>query len=152
MNKVCTWCGLTKSLDEFHWRDKGKGIRQSCCKPCRKGIDAERWRAGKKTGTSKEARDSRKAVVRDYVWACLVESGCTDCGEQNPVVLEFDHIREKSGTVSKMMADSVGLELIKQEIEKCEVVCKNCHAKRTARRGNHWKHARLVSETGITQQ
>ena len=58
---------------------------------------------------------------------------CVDCGEGDPVVLEFDHLRDKRF--------SIGQELVRRswrsilaEIEKCEVVCANCHRRRTARR------------------
>lgn len=66
--------------------------------------------------------------------------GCTDCGyNENPFALEFDH-RENTGepysgksrTVASLMYG--GWESILVEIEKCDVVCANCHAIRTFER------------------
>ena len=58
-----------------------------------------------------------------------------DCGESDPLVLEFDHLRDKSFAISRGWADR-GWESILREIEKCEVVCANCHRRRTlTRRG-----------------
>jgi ActR/RegA family two-component response regulator len=60
---------------------------------------------------------------------------CIDCGEADPIVLEFYHLRDKKFDISNRLV-SVRWETILQEIEKCEVVCANCHRRRTLiRRG-----------------
>jgi hypothetical protein len=57
---------------------------------------------------------------------------CVGCGETNPVVLEFDHLRDKSfSTGGKLTTHK--WQAILDEIEKCEVVCANCHRIRTAK-------------------
>jgi len=66
-----------------------------------------------------------------------------DCGEDDPIVLEFDHLPEfeKKFNISHAISGSTrSWRLIKSEIDKCEVVCSNCHKRRTARRGNYKKH------------
>jgi hypothetical protein len=55
-------------------------------------------------------------------------------GETDPVVLEFDHLRDKKFTISKGIRDR-NWQSVLDEIAKCEVVCANCHRRRTARRG-----------------
>lgn len=63
-----------------------------------------------------------------------------DCGETDPIVLEFDHINnDKLDNVCALATSAVALERLKNEIEKCEVVCSNCHRRRTAKRGQHLK-------------
>ena len=62
----------------------------------------------------------------------LKEHPCVDCGETDPIVLEFDHIRDKHKEISRLISDGVSFEMIQKEIEKCEVRCANCHRKRTA--------------------
>ena len=58
---------------------------------------------------------------------------CVDCGERDPVVLEFDHLRDKRLAISSQLHGR-NWQTILDEIEKCEVLCANCHRRRTARR------------------
>jgi L-lysine 2,3-aminomutase len=58
------------------------------------------------------------------------------------VVLQFDHIGDdKSATVSRLVTSAYSWTRILLEIAKCEVVCANCHARRTARRHGGWIRA-----------
>ncbi len=51
-----------------------------------------------------------------------------DCGETNPLVLDFDHvIGEKIMNISDMSRTSYSRETLMNEIDKCEVRCANCH-------------------------
>jgi hypothetical protein len=58
---------------------------------------------------------------------------CMDCGGSFPPwVMDFDHVRgEKIGNVSALLNNGCGWEKIKQEIDKCDIVCSNCHRMRT---------------------
>jgi hypothetical protein len=53
------------------------------------------------------------------------------------VVLEFDHLRDKVANISKLVHLGADWETTLAEIAKCEVVCANCHRRRTARRAGH---------------
>lgn len=58
---------------------------------------------------------------------------CADCGENDPVILEFDHLGNKSFDIGQALPYR-NWQSILDEIAKCEVVCANCHRRRTARR------------------
>jgi hypothetical protein len=69
------------------------------------------------------------------VAAIKVARGCADCGyNDNPVALHFDHLPgfKKVKQISRLLR--CRWETIEREIAKCEVVCANCHAIRTANR------------------
>jgi hypothetical protein len=60
-----------------------------------------------------------------------------DCGESDPIVLEFDHVRGvKRGEISRLKT-MVSLETLAEEIAKCDVRCANCHRRKTHRDGDH---------------
>jgi len=65
-------------------------------------------------------------------------SCCVDCGETNPLVLDFDHVRgEKKMNISDLSRSSYSIESIMDEIDKCEVRCSNCHRIATNERRKH---------------
>jgi hypothetical protein len=66
---------------------------------------------------------------KNFVFKYLSEHPCKDCGESDPLVLEFDHIKGKKRCSPFGMA-SQSLEAIIKEIKKCIVRCANCHTKR----------------------
>jgi len=58
---------------------------------------------------------------------------CADCGVAYPPwVMDFDHVRgRKEFSLGQFKRHGVGPEKVVAEIEKCEVVCANCHRQRT---------------------
>lgn len=70
----------------------------------------------------------------------LVESGkdrpCCDCGVKYPShVMQYDHVRgDKKFNLGEATAKGRSLKAVQEEIDKCEVVCANCHAERTWQR------------------
>jgi len=89
--------------------------------------------------TEKELATYNKQQYKRKLAEIKQASGCVDCGEQNPIVLDFDHIRDKKYNVSRMIHDGFSWKAIMKEIQKCEVVCANCHRIRT--------HYRLTTKT-----
>lgn len=74
---------------------------------------------------------------REFVTRVKAMLGCFDCGESNPIILEFDHVRgEKTNNIADMVNQSYSTETIKEEIRKCKVRCANCHRIKTHERRN----------------
>lgn len=68
----------------------------------------------------------------------LVRNPCIDCGNDDLEVLEFDHLdpSEKKYNVSEMLA--FPWRTIQAEIDKCVVLCSNCHTRKTRRQFGWW--------------
>ena len=72
----------------------------------------------------------RLSLLRDYVILYKMTSVCADCGNGDWRVLEFDHRNplDKSFTIAHGISHGgVGMPKLVEEIEKCDVVCANCH-------------------------
>ena len=77
-------------------------------------------------------RAANKAHHNRIILDHLLEHPCVDCGEGDPVVLDFDHIgNDKAANVSWLARTGATWDRIEAEIAKCEVRCANCHRRRT---------------------
>lgn len=58
-----------------------------------------------------------------------IDKGCKECGyNEDPRALEFHHTDGRDGhTVSALIAQGYSNEFIKNEVNKCIVLCCNCH-------------------------
>jgi hypothetical protein len=74
-----------------------------------------------------------------FVRAILERTPCIDCGVNDPQVLEFDHVGDKTRAVSDLVYRETSLDRLRQEINQCEVRCANCHRRQTAARGQHFR-------------
>jgi hypothetical protein len=61
------------------------------------------------------------------------------------IVLEFDHLSNKTYNVSSLIIGR-SISTIEREIEKCQVLCSNCHRRKTAIEQN-WKMLLLIRES-----
>jgi hypothetical protein len=78
----------------------------------------------------------------DYIVDFLSRRSCADCGEFDPRVLEFDHLRDKKFDITRGLRQRPWAALL-DEIAKCDVVCANCHRRRTALRAGTARLAAL---------
>ncbi len=80
-------------------------------------------------------RKKQKLRIRNWFMNYKNTLSCVDCGIDHLAVLQFHHRdrAEKSFTIADVVRNASSLRLIIEEINKCDVVCVNCHAKR------HWK-------------
>lgn len=113
--KSCRRCGLVKGVRSFEIAHvNGRRIRRGSCRMC--------LAIAKDVG-----RRRLYALKHEY----LLANPCVDCGASDPVVLQFDHLREKTRAVAQMINRCARWEGILAEIAKCEVRCGNCHRRAT---------------------
>ncbi|MBV8692451.1 MAG: hypothetical protein JO367_04845 [Actinobacteria bacterium] len=129
-------------MDDFHRKTRSRDGRQARCKPC--NIAAQK-RVHAENPELCRQRISRRArrlsdLLRGLLFDYLCQHPCVDCGEADPVVLDFDHVRgNKVANVSALVFGLKKWQTVLDEIDKCEVVCANCHRRRTARRANSFR-------------
>lgn len=141
---ICTKCNTDKDDDSFHFKNKDKVIRKSQCKNCTKEYRKEYYIKNRIDAIeySKLSSKKNKLYLRQYVWNYLKENNCIICGEDDPIVLEFDHRvpSEKFMNISDMITFKYGIKKLQLEIDKCDVLCSNCHKRKTAIQFNWYKN------------
>jgi hypothetical protein len=141
--RECPRCRRSQPIEAFAWKRKTQKIRQTYCRKCMAEYNRAHYLANRDAYL--ERARARGIAVRNERVAFLIEyfaeHPCVDCGESDPVVLEFDHLEDKAFNISEGLRDR-SWQSILDEIKKCDVVCANCHRRRTARRGGF---ARLVA-------
>lgn len=145
--KYCTSCNQNKDLTEFN-KNKAKfdGL-QTKCKLC------DRNRARKLYNNDPECANkaiARKAIrIKDNkqkLLKILINSSCVICLEKDIVVLDFDHLDRsiKIDNVSNMVCQGLSWLKIEEEIKKCQILCANCHRRKTAKDLNLWRYNSLL--------
>jgi hypothetical protein len=133
--RTCGRCGEPKPVEEFAWRRKSRGQRDNYCRPCRAAYGQEHYLANRQRYIDL-AQQRKRAVAAErarYLIDFFRSHPCIDCGEDDPIVLEFDHLEGKEFAIAKGLRDR-NWQSVLDEMAKCEVVCANCHRRRTARR------------------
>jgi hypothetical protein len=128
----CVMCGLWKAMNEFHASRTGQF---SYCRECRRAYDRRYYR---ERGKPTRHAPKRARATTERAWMAALKEGvpCTDCGDVFPVwVMHWDHLPgfEKLGCISEMVGSRSRAVTI-ADLEKCELVCANCHVLRTIRR------------------
>lgn len=110
------------------------------CRTCNKEYQHKWYLKNKKLQAIRTKSSNEKAANRNraYIVTYFESHSCVDCGESDIVVLDFDHLKDKREDVCRII-NSYSLKSLVEEIAKCEVVCANCHRRRTASRGNFWR-------------
>lgn len=142
--KICSSCKVNKNLSEFPPNKNNRDGFNKKCRDCYNQYMKFYYEKNKIKHLSRVSINNKIKLdeVRDYIYSFLLKNPCVDCGESNPVVLEFDHIdiETKNDSISNMIRKRVSIDKIAEEIVKCEVRCANCHKIRTAKQFGWYKY------------
>ena len=130
--KTCCKCKKSKHDNQFPARSGG-GLGPYCW-PCKRQYDRDYWSRTKVRRNKRKRQNGVQIRLRNraFVRAYLEKHPCVDCGENDPVVLDFHHVRgRKNRDISTLVRERASLRAIKAEIAKCVVCCANCHRRRT---------------------
>lgn len=131
--KVCSTCQEEKSVSEFGFKSKKDGKLQSTCKACQSKCSKKHYLSNK-DGYRQRARKNNKLYRernRQFISQYKSEKGCYFCKENTPICLDFHHLNpdEKEINISIMSRGANSIETIMNEVNKCLVICSNCHRK-----------------------
>lgn len=120
-------CEVSKPTTDYFSNKHHKTGFDAYCKSCRREYSRKHYQMQKEYYTAKNTK--RKKVSHNYVWDVKVKSKCVRCGFDNPAALDFHHrdSTTKEFSISKAYAKGIGLDRIKKEIAKCDILCANCH-------------------------
>ena len=109
--KICSKCGRELPVTAYHkngFDRNGNQKYRGYCKDCANKIERERYQKKKSFIDNQKIR-------------------CAKCGEERTYVLDYHHKdpTKKDFTIGKIKKGS--LSLIQKEIDKCVVLCANCH-------------------------
>lgn len=155
--RKCTTCSEIKELESFAFRNKAKGIRRHRCKECQRVYSKKHYEANKEKYLEKNKKNNvvwnerRKDWIKDQ----KIEKGgeCSDCGTQDLEILEFHHLdpSSKKGTISNMLRAGKSRKLIQVEIDKCILLCGNCHIIVTHQENKSWRTKPLPTDEDIEE-
>lgn len=85
----------------------------------------------KNKASEKKHVSRRKKEIGEWFNKYRETLSCSACGENHPATLDFHH-KDKSSkdfAINILVHNGYSLSRIKKEMEKCQVVCANCHRK-----------------------
>ncbi len=144
MTKVCGTCREIKPLTDFNRKSSRADGLQEVCRACnRESSRAYYARNRERHVRAVVERTARRRVEsKAYLVEYLRAHPCVDCGVTDLRVLDFDHRpgSDKRKDVMAMVKEGFSIAKIHEEIAKCEVRCRNCHAIVTLERGGrNWR-------------
>jgi len=71
----------------------------------------------------------RKSKLRLWIKEYKAILKCERCGQNHPATIQFHHLdpSKKDFNISVAVKNSFSIEKIQEEINKCIVLCANCH-------------------------
>jgi hypothetical protein len=106
----CGRCDQSRPEEEFAWRRRTRGQRDNYCRPCRAAYKQEHYAANRERYIAAARRRKEQTVAERvaFIIGFLRTNPCVDCGEQDPLVLEFDHLDDKDFRWRKHSATAAG--------------------------------------------
>lgn len=138
--KVCSICRDNKSTTEFNKKSSSKDGLQNVCRLCNSEQNKKHYQNNldKIKNRSKKRNEKLRLELRKILLSFL-KKGCVICGEKDLAVLDFDHLYDKKYSVAKIASNCFSIKKVLNEIEKCQILCANCHRRKTAKDFNWWR-------------
>jgi ferredoxin-like protein FixX len=95
-----------------------------------------------RTAYQKAWHFNRNLPIKEWIYNYLKRNKCVDCGENDVLTLDFDHVtgNKRFNIARAFMDKNMTIEILAEEINECEVRCRNCHVIRTHKVNDSWKY------------
>jgi hypothetical protein len=102
LTQRCSRCGELEPVSTFAWHRRDRGQRDTYCRACRAAYKREHYLANRERYIAAATRRKEMLIAERvrFLVEFLRERPCIDCGESDPVVLEFDHLADKEFAIS----------------------------------------------------
>ena len=142
--KECGTCRETKPLTDFNRKRRRPDGLQETCRECNRASSRRYYAANRERHVRVDvARTARRRIeAKEYLLAYLRSHPCVDCGIGDIRVLDFDHRPQSSKRkdVTQLVKEGFSIRIIQDEVDKCDVRCRNSHAIATLERApQNWR-------------
>ena len=131
--RKCSCCQVSQDESCFALKNKKLNKLQSKCKQCQSKYHKKHYKLNKDIYCDRARINNTKYKRRnkDFINEYKANKGCEFCSENTPVCLDFHHINPKikDWNISVMCRGANSIQTIQEEINKCIVICSNCHRK-----------------------
>ena len=126
--KKCSKCKEEKKTSEFTKNIKKKCGYNSYCKDCNKIYQKKHYNENKEYYYDKKKEFVK--LLKEFIDSVKMESKCSRCEEDDIACLDFHHIsNNKDFNIAESLQRGFAIQKIKEEIDKCIILCSNCHRK-----------------------
>jgi len=146
--KKCYKCKKNIPITGFNRNKARKDSLQSSCMSCQRQISKKYYGSNRKRCIEVIGINKRRRALENYIEIITkyLNVPCTDCKKvYHPASMVFDHRIDsvkniyKNQGVNYLIRDGYSKKAIKEEIDKCDVRCQNCHYLKTSKDYKHWK-------------
>ena len=143
-SKRCGTCREVKLLCDFNRKTSRTDGRQEVCRECNRASSRDYYERNREhhVAAIRERTNAQKRVSIAFIRDFLRHHPCVDCGQSDLRVLDFDHRpgSMKRDGVMQLVRNGFSITRIAEEVAKCDVRCRNCHAIATYERmGTNWR-------------
>lgn len=126
-NKFCSGCLQNLPLSDFGINKSKIDGKQTQCKQCRNKYAKQHYRSHRRYYYDKSA--DRREQLRQQLEEYKRQLACEKCGyNEYMCALDFHHIDDtKEINISDVCRHGWSFQRLLTEIQKCQVLCANCH-------------------------
>lgn len=123
-------CFKCKQNKDYIYFSKNKSKKDGYCNQCKKcqKIYHDKHYLNNKSDYLNRNKDN-KLLIKQFIIEFKKDKSCIKCGESHPACLQFHHRDKNNKKFEISHSHSYTITTILKEIEKCDILCANCHFK-----------------------